>query len=175
MQQTVVIPLWKYNASSFNIFLRDTLPEWSRAQIADKGKYLGFVIGPGRGQDSWSTAVSKYKKRAQQWACLPIGLFRGCQCYKTFVFSVLSFLLQLEDVPNSLFDVEAQTLRKFAPGPGNRVQNSDLFNLDSCFGFPLAFPSLRTTAVAAKLRIAQYEVPRVSARAQHLTDAWLDS
>ena len=80
MQKTAVIPLWKYNASSFNIFLRDTLPEWSRAQTADKGKYLGFVIGPGRGQHSWSTAVSKYKRRAQQWACLPIGLFRGCQC-----------------------------------------------------------------------------------------------
>ena len=45
MPKTVVIPLWKYNFQSFSSFLKDTLPEWHRAQIANHGKYFGVHDG----------------------------------------------------------------------------------------------------------------------------------
>ena len=67
MPKTVLIPLWQCGPSSFNAFLRDTLPEWSRAKVANAGKYLGFVVGPGKAQSSWTAAVAKYVRRVHQW------------------------------------------------------------------------------------------------------------
>ena len=84
MPKTVVIPLWKYNLQSFSSFLKDTLPEWHRAQIANHGKYLGFMTGPGRSVLSWHAPTAKFEKRGELWSPLPVGMFRGCQNYRTF-------------------------------------------------------------------------------------------
>ena len=119
MPKTVVIPLWKYNFQSFSSFLKDTLPEWHRAQIANHGKYLGIMTGPGRSVLSWHAPTAKFEKRGELWSPLPVGIFRGCQNYRTFVVSVLGFHMQLEDEPTKLFEKEVAVLRKFNPGPGN--------------------------------------------------------
>ena len=160
MPKTVVMPLWSYSSASFMGFLKDTFPEWSRATASSFGKYLGLMVGPGKKPTAWDAPMAKYEKHCLQWSSLPVGLFRGCQNYTTFVAFVLNFHAQLLEVPGKLFELESRALRRFNVGPCNWFQNSDLFNLSTTFGFPISFPSIRSTSLAAKLRVVELEAPR---------------
>ena len=80
---------------------------------------------------------------------------------RTFVFTVLSFVWQLEDVPEKILQEEIATLRKFTPGPGNWVSKLDLFHLQDELGFCISYPSIATTALAAKLRVAATDIKDV--------------
>ena len=175
MPKTVVIPLWKYTPSSFDGYLKDTLPEWHRAKVANCGKYLGYMTGPGKGSLSWQAPVAKYEKRGELWAPLPVGIFRGCQNYRTFVVSVLSFHMQLEDEPACLYTKELGVLRKFNPGPGNWFHQRDMFNLSRNYGFPVSFPSIRVMSLAAKLRVVESEALDAEHRAGRIFDDWLEA
>lgn len=56
-----VIPLWPVADAKK---LRDSLWEsssfWRDIRIADHGKYLGFMIGPGAGSKSWTKPCEKF-------------------------------------------------------------------------------------------------------------------
>jgi len=168
MPKTVVIPLWKFSLQSFASHLRDTFPYWSKAQLQSCGKYLGIMTGPGKETKSWDTGLQKFVERSQSWSQLPVGLFRSAQNYGTFVASVLSFVQQVERVPAKVLAAEAAALRQFAPGPGNWILSQDLYHLKSLFGLPASFVSLRSMALASKLRVLAYEVPHAEAMWQQL-------
>ena len=174
MPKTVLVPLWRFNSSSFRIHLADSLPEWSATMVATWGKYLGYIIGPGKGSSTWTGSIAKYKARGEQWSTLPVGLFRGCQNYMTFVLSVLAFHLQLADVPDELYMHESAILRKFNSGPGTWFVNKDLFNLSTNYGFPMSYPSIRSVALAAKLRVIEFEAPDAQQRAGIILDEWME-
>ena len=128
------------------------------------------MVGPGKKPTAWDAPIAKYEKHCVQWSSLPVGLVRGCQNYTTFVASVLNFHAQLLEVPDQLFELESRALRRFNVGPGNWFQNCDLFNLSTTFGFPISFPSIRSTSLAAKLRVVEFEAPQVHQRAVRLLD-----
>lgn len=165
MSKTIVMPLWNFNHGSFVSYLRDTFPFWSRARV---------MVGPGKSSRSWDSPLKKYRERSRIWSKLPVGLLLSIQNYKTFVFSVLSFVQQVEHIPDRLFSAEAEALRRFAPGPGNWIMPGDLYNLVDLFGFPMSFPSLRTSALAAKLRVLAYEVTNASQMMEDLRTMLLD-
>ena len=71
----------------------------------------------------------------------------------------LSFVQQIERVPEKAVSSEVAALRRFAPGPGNWVLPQDLYHLRTLFGLPTSFASLQSLALASKLRILAYEVP----------------
>ena len=71
--------------------------------------------------------------------------------------SVLSFLMQLEEIPDCLGTMEAAMLRVLAPGPGNWIMPQDLFHLGDAYVNPFTFPSLEKVALAAKLGVIEYE------------------
>ena len=60
-----------------------------------------------------------------------------------------------------MLELESRALRSFNVGPGNWFQNCDLFNLFTTFGFPISFPSIRSTSLAAS--------------AVRLFDEWLEA
>ena len=66
---------------------------------------------------SWEAPLKKYIDRASTWFRPELGFSFNCVCYRTFVFTVLSFVWQLEDVPEIVLKEEIATLRKFTPGP----------------------------------------------------------
>ena len=151
------------------------LPEWCRAKVCDRGKYLGVMPGQGKDNSCWEAPAAKYERRIEQWAPLPVGMLRGCQNYINFVFSVLGFHWQLEGIPAHVLELENKALRKFNAGPGNWALNEDLLVLNCHYGFPAAYPSARTMALAAKLRVSEFEVPEAQARAASLWETWLES
>ena len=169
MSKTILIPLWTFDERSFKGFLRDTFPAWSTAQVKTCGKYLGFMLGPGKRDSSWTDVLEKYRSRSVVWSGPPVGLFRATQIYKTFVFSVLAFVCQLEEPPEAAILLESICMRKFAPGPGNWISALDLFHLQDLFGLPVSFPSIRTYALASKLRVARFEIGDIHAKSRELT------
>lgn len=160
MNKTVLIPLWHCELHAAQAYVRETFPFWFQSQISRSGRYLGVEIGPGKNCKSWGAAVRKYEERALVWSQCRQGLFRNVSNYKIFVVSVLSFVMQLENVPADFSRLENRVLHLFTPGPGNWIHKKDLFNLQKLFSFPNSFASVLTLAVASKLRVSKYEVPR---------------
>eukprot|EP00973_Karenia_brevis_P082847 11487140-Karenia_brevis.AAC.1 len=72
--------------------------------------------------------------------------------------------MQVEEIPDQILKAEATALRKFAPGPGNWATQTDLYHLGDLFQLPGSFPSVRTAAVAAKLRLLAFEVADADAK-----------
>ena len=109
------------------------------------------------------------------WPCGQIqnvGLLQN-YIYGSFVVSVLSCAWQLENVPQQVLEKATRVLRKFAPGPGNWISKADLFHLKDGLGFQVAFPSVYSTALAAKLRVVTFEISNVRRRAESLRDLLL--
>ena len=168
LPKTVLIPLWPAVPRQLKRALYDDFPAWANVGISFSAKYLGFYLGPEAGSQGWEQAIGKYSKRCELWCSLRLGMQYDARVYRIFCFSVLGFLWQLEQCPNSVLEAERIALRRFAPGPGNWVTPNDLFNLKASFGFPFAFQSAAMMALAAKLRVYKYECFKINDRASAL-------
>ena len=76
--------------------LRECIPDWADMEVTRKGKFLGFIVGPYREEDSWIEPMRKYLDRTIMWAGRGLGLHLGVMAYNTFAVSVLGFVAQLE-------------------------------------------------------------------------------
>jgi len=169
LPKTVLVPLWPCEASQVRrMLITSDHPEWASCEVKSWSKHLGFALGPGKANHSWDSALKKFRERANLWDASHLGLHFTARAYNTFVFSVLSFLWQLEEVPEEVFKAEEQVLQQLTPGPGTWRLPSDLFYLKSLFGFPIGFNSVRHVALASKLRLSFFEVTNVAAKAQEL-------
>jgi hypothetical protein len=164
LPKTILVPLWPTHLGGVRRMLADEFPAWAKVKVDFSARYLGFLIGPESAGKIWDQAMIKYNARCLAWRHLRLGLQYDARVYRTFCISVLGFLWQLARVPPEVLDAEAGALRKFAPGPGNWATPLDLFCLQSSFGFTFAFQSVETSAIAAKLRVAQYENLDLSSR-----------
>ena len=67
IDKTICIPLWPQGSADIAGHLPRHIPGWQNLIVASKGPYLGFIIGPGCGQDSWKKPLAKYKDRVARW------------------------------------------------------------------------------------------------------------
>ena len=58
LDKCVVIPLNRQPLDEARRQLAISVPEWHNMQVADCGTYLGFVIGPGKKDQSWIKAAA---------------------------------------------------------------------------------------------------------------------
>ena len=126
---------------------------WGQMQVAYKAKYLGYIMGPKKGDDSWNKPVEKLRKRTSLWQDLPAGLFWNCRIYNTFLHPILMFIAQLERPPKFAEDAAAAAMHKMAKGPGNWCCKEDLWNLKENFGQSASFHCLPWSCQAAKTRL----------------------
>jgi hypothetical protein len=153
IKKTVFIPLWPIaSENGLRNLLRELCPLWANIRIDTKGKYLGFMIGPGAGEDSWNAPLRKFEKRLAAWQDNKCGLVWNSIYYNTFMVTTLEFIAQLADVPEKVEAAENAALRKLAPGPGTWITKGDLENLD-LFGIGQGFRTIEITGKAAKLRL----------------------
>ena len=176
IKKTVVIPLWPLsNVDDIKRRIGHLCPSWKNVGVDNKGRYLGFIIGPGANEHSWEAAMRKYKQRVTTWSKVKCGLFWTSIYYNLFVSSTLDFLSQLEDIPEWVQSAETEALRKLAPGPGNWITMIDLENL-SKFGIGNGFRTLKSTALAAKLRLLRdLGKKKIQQRAEEIRIAQMDS
>eukprot|EP00973_Karenia_brevis_P032193 4438100-Karenia_brevis.AAC.1 len=110
-----MIPLWPSTTASIKRAIQDDIPEWSAVAIEYYSRYLGFMLGPEKAEESWTAALDKFMSRATSWCQLKAGMHSSTLAYNTFVFSVLGFVAQLERVPSRAFLEEQRALRMMAP------------------------------------------------------------
>lgn len=136
----------------------DWCPPWSVVQVRDSGRDLGFVVGPGHGEESWAEPLRKAWCRVGDWDWASLGLQYAARVWNSYVLPVLLFVAQLEPPPPPAA-VQAQTarLRREGHGPGNWCSQEDLHHLRSAFGFSAEFRDLRVDALAARARMARWE------------------
>ncbi len=157
LPKTVVVPLWPGSPDAIRRDIAERLPSWKEVEVSSASRYLGFMTGPGKGDASWDKAMPKYKARATLWGSQALGLQHAAMTYNTFAVPVLSFLVQLEELPPSAASMEAAALRRAAPGPGSWASCEDLWYLRDNYGQTLNFRSLSVMSLAAKVRVAVYE------------------
>jgi hypothetical protein len=100
-----------------------------------------------------------------------LGMHYAARGYNTFTLPTLSFIWQLEDVPDEVFQAERTALRALTPGPGNWRLPQDLFYLSEHFGQTCSFKSIKHVALAAKLRVLTTGNLRVHELARQLESA----
>ena len=87
-------------------------------EVTYKGKYLGFWIGPEKGNMTWNDPTSKYLKRCHLWQDRPLGLNFHTTVYNTLTITTLSYVAQLEHPPQATIDAERHGLHTITKGPG---------------------------------------------------------
>ena len=92
-------------------------PSWADFSISDCAKYLGFMLGPGRGHRSWTQALSKMVERAKLWRHIGGGLLVTLQAYRTYIFPLAGFLLQLGPFQPTWPALEHKLCSTLFPGP----------------------------------------------------------
>ena len=155
--KVILIPLGDATPASVSLLLQARFPAWSLVQCRLWAKYLGFVLGPERGERAWEQALAKALARARLWAQVALGLQFAALVYKVYVSSILGFLLQLERLPSSWQTVEASLFRALVPGPFRWCAAADLHGLRQDFSFPQEFVDLREVSLAARFRVTQLE------------------
>ena len=155
--------------------IREVYPLWKDILIADSGKFLGFIIGPGCGTKSWDGPLTKFRKRTSVWAGSKAGLLWNSIYFNVFAVSTLEYIAQLDNVPQAVLDAEQAALRIFAPGPGNWISTDDLENLN-CFSIGGGLRTLEPTARASKLRLMRDLGPKmIRAKAASIRSAQLET
>ena len=49
-------------------------PAWGSFTIRDSAKYLGYILGPGRGELAWTDVLRKMHERARIWRGIGGGM-----------------------------------------------------------------------------------------------------
>ena len=64
IRKTVLVPLSLRDRDALADDIMLQFPDWAGIQVKDRAKYLGFVLGPGKGDSSFDKALRKYQDRA---------------------------------------------------------------------------------------------------------------
>ena len=74
MPKCVFIPLWQGRAEDIQQYISQHYPFWGGIKVDYKGTYLGFVVGPERGNLNWTKPLDKFARRAKEWGGTGLGL-----------------------------------------------------------------------------------------------------
>ena len=154
IKKIVCIPLWPKGLTEIEERIVSHIPGWGGLNICTKGTYLGFVVGPGKGFDSWIKPVAKYRDRVARWSRMGGGMQYAALAYNVFAISTLLYVGRLEFLPSFVIDLERKLVLSMFPGPGNWIIPEDAWFLKEQFGFAKSAQSLACSARAAKLRVA---------------------
>ena len=92
--------------------------DWSNMNIASRGAYLGFIIGPGRVGRDWEGPIAKFEGRVEAWKDMGVGLHFSVVAYNTYALPTLNFTAQLATVSEQVVEAVGKGLRKLGGGPG---------------------------------------------------------
>ena len=131
--KSVWVPLYPVDLEEERARLSAHAPSWGDFAVSVSATYLGFVIGPGRGSKTWDKAFKKYQERAQIWAAIGGGMALSLAAYRMYILPVLSFLAQLDEIPDTWEDHERRALARLL-GPED--------------GYPLMFSAVSNSSAA---------------------------
>jgi len=158
MPKTVIIPLWASSLDSIRrTLIADSMPEWSQVALSYVGVYLGFAVGPKREGTLWNSALTKFVKKTDLWKAVNIGMQYTARTYNAFTLPIFSYLGQLCEPSDEVYQAELSSLAKLSHGPGNWCTAQDLWYLGLSFSSTFAFKTLKFSTWASKLRLVFVE------------------
>ena len=116
--KTICIPLWPNGVRDVREQNPMCIPNWGSLCVDDKGTYLGFVIGPGKGTLSWVKPLAKFKERVARWAPVGGGMQYATLAYNVFAISTLLYVAQLQSIPQWVLEDERMHVLRMFPGLG---------------------------------------------------------
>ena len=156
ISKTVAVPLYQYVEQQVRDDISRVARGWGEISIAHTAKYLGFYVGPGKGQLSWKAPLQKFRDRAKQWGRMGLGFLLTVQAYQIYISSVLQFVLQLEPLPDDFEAEERWAVQSLFPGPTAWMLPRCLKDGRSIhLALPLA--DVPAIATAAKIRVCRFE------------------
>ena len=154
--KTVWVPLTLQDEAAVRSDLQQQVRNWGDFSIRRYATYLGFCMGPDRGDRSWVKAVAKFQERALLWRRIGCGPFNTILAYRIYIIPVLSFLVQLLSPPSNWDDIERNVCKTLFRGPWCWTSPCMLRNLRT-LGFQAELPNLYDIANAAKCRVFYWE------------------
>ncbi len=158
--KTVVIPLWmpwEKDYDDIGTMLKDLGDGWDQVLIRKCAKYLGFLVRPGRNDEVWTKPVTKWLARTKGWGNVGVGLQFDAMLYNVFCASVLTFLSQMEPVPDCVHAQEIDGMRHVAKGPTAWANASDMWRMGKDCSIGRSFHCIRARGQAAMLRTYHFE------------------
>ena len=124
--KSIVVPLSTTDLQEFANRKLDEVPAWGDMPVQSSCKYLGYMMGPGKGDQSWTGPYNKFLNRVNAWADLPLGLYWDIRTFNTFAITVLGYVASLEEPPAWVLQGIKDTVKKVAKGPNRWVSAEDL-------------------------------------------------
>ena len=88
--------------------MKECCPRWANIGIDNKGKYLGFMVGPGSKEERWKKPIAKFESRVSYWAGLRLGMAMNAVEFNIYdrVRSVMSWAMRACIRPGQLGNAE---------------------------------------------------------------------
>ena len=135
LPKTVLVPLWLSTIPAIAKLINDDYPCLAGMTISYSAKYLGIWMGPEGYTLAWTEALEKFKKAVPRWTTAGWGLQLATLIYNVYLSSILGFVAQFYPPTEEVIAAEQMALRRFLRGPGNWTNATELFHLDTWFGF----------------------------------------
>jgi len=153
-QKVQVVPLWLEDLEAIRRRLGGIRSGWGTVKMGYAAEYLGFFVGPGKGNRSWKRPLEKYYRKAKEWGGIGTGLNMAMAAYNIYVLPTLLFIAQLEGVPREFARWEAKALGAMSKGPRGWSDTEMFKSLKEWFGMPMNAKNLDQIANASKVRVA---------------------
>ena len=133
-------------------WLEETIPTWMTFRIQNKGKYLGFFLGPEANSAQWNGPLEKYTSRVDAIYASHAAISISSYSYNTRAVPVVSYVAQLVTPPPRMQRLELTSLNKIAHMATNALYLKDFLSLEEAGG--PQFRSVAASMRAAMLRTA---------------------
>ena len=156
MSKTILITLFGFAEHDFHSCITAEAPSWGSIGIKLSDKYLGYFVGPGRGNLSWLVPLQKFRELCVIWRNIGPGMLHSIKAFKVHIFSVLLFVLQLERLPSGFTATFTKGISALFPGPRGWITLGCLAHLASLH-FPDQINDPQAVSIAARLRVSLFE------------------
>ena len=137
LSKCTLVPLGEYNENTiFKIkrWINEQLPAWSNFKIADRTKYLGFIMGPSATEhDNFAKPFSKLCRRTESIAQAPYATAPATFAYNLEAITVMSYVMQLVSIPENLIREQARLVAKILRSPYMAFGRSGPHRMDEDF------------------------------------------
>ena len=90
VHKCVLAPLFIQGVADIWARLSTLAPSWGSFTNADKAKYLGYYVGPGKAARQWGDIEEKILKRLASWSWGALGLHLATVVYNVFITSIIT-------------------------------------------------------------------------------------